>query len=80
MQYTYKVIKLEFELKTGPQGHVYLPKLLRKTFGSKMKLLPDNIAGAIYPEDATPSDVIASLEVIIQHLKLQELERAKSGL
>lgn len=64
--------KMEYELKTGPQGHIYLPKLLRKTFGSKMKLLPDNMAGAIYPEKAKPEDVIASLEVIIQHLKLQE--------
>jgi hypothetical protein len=63
---------MEFELKTGPQGHVYLPKLFRKAFGSKMKLLPDDIAGVIYPENANPQDVIASLEVIIQHLKLQE--------
>ena len=63
---------MEYELKTGPQGHVYLPKLVRKTFGSKIKLLPDNIAGAIYPEDAKPEDIIASLRVIIQHLELQK--------
>ena len=63
---------MEFDLKTGSQGHIYLPKVLRKTFGSKMKLLPDEIAGVIYPENATPQDVIASLEVIIQHLKLQK--------
>jgi hypothetical protein len=63
---------MEYDLKTGPQGHIYLPKIIRKTFGSKMKFLPDNIAGAIYPENAKPEDVIASLEVIIQHLKLQE--------
>jgi hypothetical protein len=69
---------MEFELRTGPQGHVYLPKLVRKTFGSKLKLLPDNIAGAIYPQNANPSDVIASLELIIQHLKLQEKEETRN--
>ena len=63
---------MEFELKTGPQGHIYLPKLLRKTFGTKIKLIPNDTAGAIYPENANPQDVIASLEVIIQHLKLLE--------
>ena len=62
---------MEFELKTGTQGHIYLPKMLRKTFGSRIKLLPNDTAGAIYPETATPQEVIASLEVIIQHLKLQ---------
>ena len=66
---------MEFELKTGSQGHVYFPKLVRDTFGPKMRLLPDNVAGAIYPENANPSDVIASLEVIIQHLRLQESGR-----
>ena len=63
---------MEFELKAGPQGHIYLPKILRKTFGERMKLMPDSIAGAIYNENATPEDVIASLETIILHLKMEQ--------
>jgi hypothetical protein len=63
---------MEFNLRTGPQGHVYFPKRIRKIFGEKMKLLPNNIAGVIYPENAQLSDVIASLELIIQHLALQK--------
>lgn len=63
---------MEYDLKIGPQGHVYLPKIIRKAFGDKMKFLPDEISGVLYPENAKPEDIIASLEVIIQHLKLQE--------
>ena len=39
---------------------------------SKIKLLPDTVAGAIYPENAKHEDIVASLEIIIQQLKLQE--------
>jgi hypothetical protein len=69
---------MEFELKAGPQGHVYFPKRIRKIFGEKMKLLPDDIVGVIYPENAHLSDVIDSLKLIIQHLTLQEKNIASS--
>ena len=62
---------MEFELKTGPQGHVYFPKKIRDAFGEKLKLLPNDCAGAIYPENADPNKVISSLEVIIEHLRLR---------
>ena len=62
---------MEFNLKAGTQGHFYFPKKIRDTFGNKLTLLPNDVAGAIYPENADPIRVIASLEVIIQHLKLQ---------
>lgn len=62
---------MEFELKTGSQGHIYFPKIIRDAFGEKLKLLPNDCAGAIYPENADPRRVIASLEVIIQDLKLR---------
>jgi hypothetical protein len=61
---------MEFKLKTGPQGHVYFPKRVREVFGDKLNLLPDNFAGAIYPEDANIDEVISSLQVIIEHLTL----------
>jgi len=66
---------MEFELKTGPQGHIYLPKKIRQIFGEKIKLLPDANAAAIYPENANPQAVIDSLQIIISDLKL----RTKNG-
>lgn len=62
---------MEFELKAGPQGHFYFPKKLRKIFGDKIIVLPNETAAAIYGEDADPRAVILSLELIIQHLKLK---------
>jgi hypothetical protein len=61
---------MEYELKTGPQGHVYFPKIVRENFGSKLRFLPEGMAAAIYPEYAKTDDVIDSLVVIIQQLEL----------
>ena len=63
---------MEFELKTGPQGHVYLPKIVRKTFGESIILIPNSIAGAIFRKDANPDDVITSLETIISSLRITQ--------
>ncbi len=63
---------MEFELKTGPQGHIYFPKRIREIFGDKIRLLPNDTAGVIFPENAKPEQIIASLQVIIQTLKLKE--------
>ena len=68
---------MEFNLKTGPQGHVYFPKKIREYFGEKMKLVPNARAGVIFPENADPKQVIASLEVIIQDLKLRVKEASE---
>ncbi len=62
---------MEFELKTGPQGHVYFPKTIRRVLGDKMKLLPNSDATVIFPENTEPEAVIASLEVIISDLRLR---------
>jgi len=71
---------MEFELKTGPQGHIYFPKSIRKVLGDKMKLLPNSDAAVIFPEGTEPEDVIASLEVIISDLKLRvNKKRRKTG-
>lgn len=63
---------MEFELKTGPQGHIYLPKKIRETFGEKLKFVPNAHAAAIFPVDTDPQSVIASLELIIEDLKLRD--------
>lgn len=61
---------MEFNLKTGPQGHIYLPKIIRKTLGKNLKLLPNTNTAVIYPENTNPNDVIRSLRIIINDLKL----------
>jgi hypothetical protein len=61
---------MEFHLKIGSQGHIYLPKIIRKALGRNLKLLPNTISAVIYPENADPSDVIRSLRVIISNLEL----------
>jgi len=66
---------VEYDLKTGVQGHIYFPKKIREMFGKKIKLLPNSYAGVIYPENADPARVINSLKVIIAHLRLQTKER-----
>lgn len=62
---------MEYELKTGPQGHIYLPKKIRQTFGEKLKFVPNAHAGVIYPENMDLESVIRSLHVIISDLKLR---------
>jgi hypothetical protein len=62
---------VEFRLKIGKQGHVYLPKRLRETLGDQMKMLPNMKAAVIYPADADPADVVKSLRVIISDLELR---------
>lgn len=65
------MVRVEFRLKIGKQGHVYLPKRLRETLGDQMKMLPNMKAAVIYPADADPADVVKSLRVIISDLELR---------
>ena len=70
---------MEFDLKTGPQGHVYFPKTHRKVLGDKMTLLPNSDAAVIFPENTEPEDVIASLEIIISDLKLRANKKKRKA-
>jgi len=71
---------MEFELKTGSQGHVYFPKNIRRIFGTKLKLLPNSDAAVIFSENTEPEAVIASLQVIISDLKLRvDKKKGKEG-
>ncbi|MCW4044764.1 MAG: hypothetical protein NWE94_04525 [Candidatus Bathyarchaeota archaeon] len=63
---------MEFELKTGKQGHIYLPKRIRAILGEKIKILPNDTAGVIFPADAKTEQVIASVEAILLILKLKD--------
>jgi hypothetical protein len=71
LQDTCKVMKMEYELKTGPQGHIYLPKRLREEFGRDLKLVPDTHVAILYPADSDLGKVIASLRIIMADLNLR---------
>lgn len=62
---------MEFQLRTGKQGHIYLPKRLREALGDHLKMLPNMKAAVIYPASADPADVVKSLRVIIADLQLR---------
>jgi bifunctional DNA-binding transcriptional regulator/antitoxin component of YhaV-PrlF toxin-antitoxin module len=63
-------METEFKVRVGPQGHIYLPKVVREALGKELKIIPDAHAAAIYPADAHPQAIIVSLRLIIQDLKL----------
>lgn len=65
---------MEFDLKTGPQGHVYFPKKIRELLSEKMKLMPNSNAVVIFREGTSAAMIIASLELIIQDLKIKAME------
>ena len=55
---------MNIKLKTGSQGHIYLPKAIRKQWGDEYNLTPNWKAGVIYPISADPKDVLKSLELL----------------
>ena len=67
---------MEFETKTGPQGHLYIPKKIRRTLGEHIKILPNATAVILFPTNASYKDVLNSLRIIeadLRHrLKLNE--------
>ena len=62
---------MEYDLKAGPQGHIYFPKKIREYLGNELKLVLNSIAGVLYPKDANLQQVILSLQLTIQQLKLR---------
>jgi len=60
---------MEFELKTGPQGHVYFCKKIREVLGEKMTMVPNASAAVVFKTGTTPEDVIRSIAIIAQDLK-----------
>jgi hypothetical protein len=63
--------KLDYDLKAGKQGHIYIPKRIREIFGNNLKAMPNTNALVIFSENTPPEAVIASLQVIISDLKLR---------
>ncbi len=64
----------KFGLKTGVQGHIYFPKELRKIVGAKPEAVANAFTVTLFDVEANSDDVIESMEIVLQDLKL----RAKS--
>ena len=60
---------MDIKLRAGPQGHIYLPKQVRKNWGEEYKLTPNWKAGVIYPFKTNPKDVLKSLETLVLEFK-----------
>lgn len=69
---------MDIKLKTGPQGHIYLPKNVRTNWGEEFNLTPRWKAGILYPSGAKPKDVLKSLETLTLEFQHRvEIEEAK---
>ncbi len=67
----------EFELKIHKkEGIAYIPKKLSEQYGLRPIILPNEDSAVMYRRDTDPTDVIRSLEVLIQHLRLREKKEA----
>ena len=60
---------MDYEIKSGPQGHYYFPKILRDAWGIRLIITPNLKTGIIYPLNTDPQDVLKSLEVLMLEFK-----------
>ena len=71
---------VEFKIKVHPEQRLaYIPKEIYEVFGSNWKAVANYYAAVIYREDATLSDVIKSLEIILADLKHRIKTKGVSG-
>jgi hypothetical protein len=70
---------VQFDLTVNrKQRSAYIPKILIKTLGFKLVLLPDTNAAIIYPHGRDLKVVLRSVEIILQDLKLRsEMQTGK---
>lgn len=69
---------VELELKVHPEQKVtWLPRQIVKAWGFQLKLLPNNSAGILYPKEAEYEDVIKSVEILLQDLRLRAETKSK---
>lgn len=70
---------VEFGITVNRSQHsAYIPKILIKTLGFKLVLLPNSNAAVIYPQGKDLNVVLRSLEIILQDIKLRnEMQAGK---
>lgn len=63
---------VEFPITVNEKQRLaYIPKILIKTLGSKLIIVPNSNAAVIYPEGRDLDIVLKSLEIISQDLRLR---------
>jgi len=55
---------MRYEIKTGTQGHIYLPKQVREALGPNLALFPNAAAAVLAPVGMSYEDILKSLEII----------------
>jgi len=69
---------VEFRIKIHEkQLLARIPRILARTFGFVWSIMPDTKAAVIYSEGTDLEDVIASLDILMQELRLQSAGRSK---
>lgn len=59
---------VKFSVKANPSGQYYFPKEVRQELGRKLTLICNTKAAVVYPEDASLSTVLESINIISRDL------------
>ena len=72
---------VEFELKLNTKGYGSIPVELRKSWGHRMTIIPNDTAGVIFGKDTNLKDVERSLEILLDDVKhrRERKEREERG-
>ena len=70
---------MEFEIRAGPQGHYYLPKIVRKMLGERVLLVPNSRSAVVYPKGTELADVVQSLQIILADLQFRAAREGKES-
>lgn len=71
---------MKIELNSNGVGQVYFPKSLRKVWGEAYDMVPNDVAGCIYPRGANLGHVIESLRIVLQDLENRAKRTRKAVL
>lgn len=70
----------EIDLKSNPQGQLYLKEEIRRDFDNAVsyKYIGNKLAGVLFPDGVSYKDVLKSLKVAIRDIEHRaELEKEK---
>lgn len=68
---------VEFDLKINAQGTTYLPKEIRNTFGSRLKLIPNFNCCLFYSDGRRLSDVLVSAKRLVEEIEARVNEERR---
>jgi hypothetical protein len=75
------ITMVELKVNVTESGVFYLPKVVRDSFGRRIRIIPNARAAVLFPKGARYEDVLASLKVIAadieQRARFQEREKER---